>query len=244
MLPDRRGSRLKSASLWLGATALHLRGSRLTRPGLWLGATALLFYGTSFYTRDWRPAISQAQQSALETPLRPKAGQAGRAQPAAAPVRVDPQSTGSVPKVVGSDRVSAAPAPAAVVAAPAATEPTEPLRPAPVAQPAQVTPDPAPEIAQAAAVDTPPAAEPVRTMPVEPQSKPEVAQTTPVESQPTTEAPSDVHAKPVRMHAAKPRTRNRSMRAAHARGPSTHPQRRLSAPRRDPIEFRLAERGN
>ncbi len=39
-----------------------------------IGAVGLLFYGASFYTRDWRPVVAQADQpAAAQAASRPKA---------------------------------------------------------------------------------------------------------------------------------------------------------------------------
>ena len=197
------------------------RTMRLTKAGLWIAGIALLFYGTSFYTRDWR-AIPAAQQRA-EAALRPRVGQAGQALPDPR-VRPQPESTGSVAP-------AAEPLPPA--AASARAELAEPAEPAPIPRAeAAAAPLPQPEPAAALA---PPAAEPAALAeppPVEPQLSPEPASGTDVRPAAAAAAP-------------KPRARHKRIRSERRADVGPASMRRRSAMQaREPIQFRLAERGN
>jgi len=77
----------------------HRSGSRLRAAALCFGAVALL-YGGSFYTRDWRSVVAHAGQPAGE-PLPARATvalHAAETKPTAAPVRVEPEVTGALPR--------------------------------------------------------------------------------------------------------------------------------------------------
>jgi hypothetical protein len=75
-----------------------------------IGAVGLLFYGASFYTRDWRPVVAQAEQpAAAQATSRPKAEP--RPLPsklAELPNPVEPTTTGALTRMA-----PAVPAPSA-----------------------------------------------------------------------------------------------------------------------------------
>ena len=87
-----------------------LEWPRMTRAVVGFGAVALLFYVASFYTRDWRPVVAQAEQpAAAQAASRPKAEP--RPLPsklAELPVPVEPTTTGALTRIV-----PAVPAPSA-----------------------------------------------------------------------------------------------------------------------------------
>ena len=95
-----------------------------------IGAVGLLFYGASFYTRDWRPVVAQAEQpAAVQATTRPKAEP--RSLPsklAELPAPVEPETTGSLTRIT-----PAVPAPSAA----------ETITPRPVPAPAGVQDRPA-----------------------------------------------------------------------------------------------------
>ena len=66
-----------------------------------IGAVGLLFYGASFYTRDWRPVVAQADQPAAaqaasrsKTEPRPSSGKL-----AELPNPVEPATTGALTRI-------------------------------------------------------------------------------------------------------------------------------------------------
>jgi hypothetical protein len=66
-----------------------------------IGAVGLLFYGASFYTRDWRPVVAQADQPAAaqaasrsKTEPRPSSGKL-----AELPTPVEPTTTGALTRI-------------------------------------------------------------------------------------------------------------------------------------------------
>src|ERR687893_701558 len=75
---------------------------RTIRAVVGIGAVGLLFYAASFYTRDWRPVVAQADQPAMaQAASRPKAEP--RSLPsklADLPAPVEPVTTGSLTRVV------------------------------------------------------------------------------------------------------------------------------------------------
>ena len=87
-----------------------LEWPRMTRAVVGVGAITLLFYVASFYTRDWRPVVAQADQpAAAQAASRPKAEP--RALPsklAKLPSPVEPTTTGALTRIV-----PAVPAPSA-----------------------------------------------------------------------------------------------------------------------------------
>jgi hypothetical protein len=94
-------------------SAYHQRsGSPLRVAGLSLLAITLL-YGGSFYTRDWRLAVHQAEQPLAEQPIRPSRGAmrpvAIEAMPTQLPARVATQAAHAEPEVTGA--VSRSPEP-------------------------------------------------------------------------------------------------------------------------------------
>lgn len=84
-------------------------GSRLRTAGLCFGMFVLL-YGTSFYTRDWRSLVSHSGQPAVEqASVRSKvAAHSAETKLTEAPVWVEPEVTGSLPK--NAEPVAGAPA--------------------------------------------------------------------------------------------------------------------------------------
>ena len=94
---------------------------RTTRAVVRIGAVGLLFYAASFYTRDWRPVVAQAEQpAAAQATTRPKAEP--RPLPsklAELPAPVEPATTGALTRIVpavpapsAAERVIPRPAPA------------------------------------------------------------------------------------------------------------------------------------
>jgi hypothetical protein len=94
---------------------------RTIRAVVRIGAVGLLFYAASFYTRDWRPVVAQAEQ-----PAAAKAASRSKAEPrplpsklAELPTPVEPETTGAltriapaVPAPSATETVSARPSPA------------------------------------------------------------------------------------------------------------------------------------
>ena len=94
---------------------------RTTRAVVGIGAVGLLFYGASFYTRDWRPVVAQADQ-----PAAVQAASRSKAEPrplpsklAELPTPVEPETTGAltriapaVPAPSAAETVTSRPAPA------------------------------------------------------------------------------------------------------------------------------------
>ncbi len=125
-----RGTKSHARAAMTSSLKLPPARSRIGAIGLRVGALALLFYGASFYTRDWRSIVpdvgqpSQAQAAAA----RPKA-----ARPLAAPERsepatwIEPLTTAALFKVTET-----VPSPAA----------TETITRSPVSAPARVTTQP------------------------------------------------------------------------------------------------------
>jgi hypothetical protein len=106
------GTSLKSPGWSAGHTAkLGRRGAfsmsfhrvslRMVVAGLHVGALALLFYGASFYTRDWRPVVAQADQpAAVQATTRSKAEP--RSLPSKLtdlPAPLDPATTGALTRI-------------------------------------------------------------------------------------------------------------------------------------------------
>jgi hypothetical protein len=74
---------------------------RMRMIGLRVGALVLLFYGASFYTRDWRSLVSPAGQS-IEGQVASRSKAVARPLPAnrvAAPAPLEPATTGALPRV-------------------------------------------------------------------------------------------------------------------------------------------------
>ena len=98
---------------------------RATRAAFGIGAVVLLFYGMSFYTRDWRPIVARADQ-----PAATQAASRSKAEPrplpsklAELPSPVEPTTTGALTRIT-----PAVPAPSAA----------ETITPQPASAPARV----------------------------------------------------------------------------------------------------------
>jgi hypothetical protein len=76
-----------------------------------VGALALVFYGASFYTRDWRSVVPDVGQPAqAQAAFRPKAApQTAPAKASEPPAPIEPATTGTLPRITAT-----APDPAAV----------------------------------------------------------------------------------------------------------------------------------
>ena len=85
-----------------------------------VGALALVFYGASFYTRDWRSVVPDVGQPAqAQAAARPKAApQPAPTKTSEAPAPIEPATTGALPRI--AETVSG-PAPAETLARPAAS---------------------------------------------------------------------------------------------------------------------------
>jgi len=103
------------------SATLHTLGPRIRMMGLRVGALVLLFYGASFFTRDWRPIVPQAGQPAVaqaaarsKAPLYPVKAvlHPAPAKPDALPSLVEPVTTGALPRSAEAvTRPSASPPP-------------------------------------------------------------------------------------------------------------------------------------
>jgi hypothetical protein len=107
------------------------------KAGVRIGAVGLLFYAASFYTRDWRPVVAQANQPAMaQAASRPKAEP--RSLPsklADLPAPVEPVTTGSLTRVVPP--VAASPAAETVTREQSSAPPSLQARPAAPRSPVQ-----------------------------------------------------------------------------------------------------------
>src|ERR671917_839399 len=74
---------------------------RTTRAVVRIGVVGLLFYAASFYTRDWRPVVAQADQpAAAQAASRPKAEPpVPSSKLAELPSPVEPATTGSLTRM-------------------------------------------------------------------------------------------------------------------------------------------------
>ena len=84
---------------------------RARRAVVRIGAVGLLFYAASFYTRDWRPVVAQADQPAAAQAASRSKAEPPRALPsklAELPAPVEPATTGALTRIV-----PAVPAPSA-----------------------------------------------------------------------------------------------------------------------------------
>jgi hypothetical protein len=75
---------------------------RVVKAGVRVGALVLLFYAASFYTRDWRPVVAQADQpAAVQATTRSKAEpRSGPGKLVELPAPIEPATTGSLTRVV------------------------------------------------------------------------------------------------------------------------------------------------
>jgi hypothetical protein len=128
---------------------------RTTRAVVRIGAVGLLFYAASFYTRDWRPVVAQADQpTAAQAASRPKAEP--RSLPsklAELPNPVEPATTGALTRIAPS-----VPAPSAaetVTPRPASAPPRLQARPAAPRSPKQAKPTKWTQVAARPAVPEP-----------------------------------------------------------------------------------------
>src|SRR4051794_36223393 len=147
--------------------------SRLRAAALCLGAVALL-YGGSFYTRDWRSVVAHAGQPAGE-PVPARANVAlhtAEMKPTEAPVRVEPEVTGALPRDAEPVTTSRS---AQTVTRPAASAPSQSqAHPTPARSRAQPAIQPTPnKPAQMAPAPAPPTRTPAPTAaPSAPSSTP------------------------------------------------------------------------
>ena len=77
---------------------------RLGTVTLRVGALALVFYGASFYTRDWRSVVPDVGQPAqAQAAFRPKAApQPAPTKTSEAPAPIEPATTGALPTITGT----------------------------------------------------------------------------------------------------------------------------------------------
>jgi hypothetical protein len=136
---------------------------RATRAAFGIGAVVLLFYGMSFYTRDWRPIVARADQ-----PAATQAASRSKAEPrplpsklAELPSPVEPTTTGALTRIT-----PAVPAPSAA----------ETITPQPASAPARVQ-------ARSAAPRSPKQAKPTKRTQV--ADRPAVPEPTPVPPPPS-----------------------------------------------------------
>jgi hypothetical protein len=128
---------------------------RTTRAVVRIGAVGLLLYGASFYTRDWRPVVAQADQpAAVQATTRSKAEP--RALPsklAELPTPVEPTTTGALTRIAPA--VPASSAAETVSPRPASAPPHLQARPAAPRSPKQVKPNKRTQVAARPAVPEP-----------------------------------------------------------------------------------------
>src|ERR687893_795514 len=114
---------------------------RTIRAVVGIGAVGLLFYAASFYTRDWRPVVAQADQpAAAQAASRPKAEP--RPLPsklAELPSPVEPTTTGALTRITPAVAVTSATV-KAVARRPASAPPRLQARPAAPRSPKQAKP--------------------------------------------------------------------------------------------------------
>src|SRR3712207_1642201 len=110
--------------------SLLLAWPRATRAVVRIGAVGLLFYAASFYTRDWRPVVAQADQpSAVQAASRPKADpHSSSGKLAELPTPVEPTTTGALTRIAPA--VPASSAAETVTPRPASAPPRLQARPA------------------------------------------------------------------------------------------------------------------
>jgi hypothetical protein len=157
----RPASALMSVAYRQAWTAMRLLISfllawpRTTRAVVGIGAVGLLFYGASFYTRDWRPVVAQADQpAAVQAASRPKAEP--RALPsklAELPTPVEPTTTGTLTRIAPA--VPASSAADTVTPRPASAPPRLQARPAAPRAPKQAKPTTRTQVAARPAVPEP-----------------------------------------------------------------------------------------
>ncbi len=128
---------------------------RTIRAVVRIGAVGLLFYAASFYTRDWRPVVAQADQpAAAQAASRPKVEP--RPLPsklAELPTPVEPTTTGALTRIAPA--VPASSAAETVSPRPASAPPHLQARPAAPRSPKQVKPNKRTQVAARPAVVEP-----------------------------------------------------------------------------------------
>jgi hypothetical protein len=137
--------------------SFHRVWPRMAVAGLQVGALALLFYAASLYTRDWRPVVAQADQSAAV-----QAASRSKAEPRPSPGKlvelpapVEPTTTGSLTRL--APPVAASSAAETVTRKLASASPRLQARPAAPRSPAQHKPTKRTLVAaRSAAVEEPP----------------------------------------------------------------------------------------
>ena len=131
---------LKPLFGFAASTSVLVARLRATRAVVRIGAVGLLFYAASFYTRDWRPVVAQAEQ-----PAAAQAASRSKAEPrplpsklAELPTPVEPTTTGAPTRIVpavparsAAETVAPRPAsaPARVQARSAAPRPFKQVKP-------------------------------------------------------------------------------------------------------------------
>ena len=129
---------------------------RTIRAVVRIGAVALLFYAASFYTRDWRPVVAQAEQPAVA-----QAATRSKAEPRSLPSKladlpapVDPATTGALTRITPAVAVPPA-AVEAVARRPVSASPRVQARPATPRSPKQAKPSRGMQVAARPAVVEP-----------------------------------------------------------------------------------------
>jgi hypothetical protein len=152
---------------------LLLAWPRTTKVVVGIGAVALLFYAASFYTRDWRPVVAQADQpAAAQATTRSKAEpRSSSGKVAELPTPIEPMTTGALTRVA----LPVAPSPAAETVNRELVSPLPRLqaRPAAPRSPAQHKP----------AKRTQVAARPARVEETTPVGRPPLVRETPIHFQ-------------------------------------------------------------
>lgn len=107
------------------STPFRHAGSRIGTFGFRVGALALLFYGASFYTRDWRSAVPEmGQPGQAQAASRSMASQPAWVDPSKPSSAIEPTMTGALPRTV-----EAAPETATPQASASSREKTKPAVP-------------------------------------------------------------------------------------------------------------------
>ena len=128
---------------------------RTTRAVVGIGAVGLLFYAASFYTRDWRPVVAQADQPAAaqaasrsKTEPRPSSDKL-----AELPTPVEPTTTGALTRIAPA--VPSSSAADTVTPRPASAPPRLQARSAAPRSPKQVKPSKRTQVAARPTVQEP-----------------------------------------------------------------------------------------